>query len=66
MLRLLIHENLNRRILRGLKLRSPALDYLIVQDTELHGLLIRRYSLGLLAAPNPRHVAYRPRVPGGG
>lgn len=35
MLRLLIDENLDHRILRGLKLRFPALDSVVVQDTEL-------------------------------
>ena len=38
MLRLLIDENLNHRILRGLKLRSPGLDFVIVQKTELRGV----------------------------
>ena len=33
MLRLLIDENFNQRILRGLRLRMPALDYVIVQET---------------------------------
>jgi predicted nuclease of predicted toxin-antitoxin system len=37
MLRLLIDENLDHRILRGLKLRFPALDFVVVQDTELKG-----------------------------
>ena len=38
MLRLLIDENFNHRILRGLKLRLPHLDYVIVQETELQGI----------------------------
>ena len=38
MLRLLIDENFDRRILRGVKLRLPQLDYLAVQDTELKGI----------------------------
>ncbi len=38
MLRLLIDENFDHRILRGLKLRLPQLDYLAVQDTELKGI----------------------------
>jgi uncharacterized protein DUF5615 len=37
MLRLLLDENLNHRILRGLRLRSAGLDYVIVQNTELRG-----------------------------
>ena len=32
---LLIDENFNHRILRGLKRRLPALDYLLVQETEV-------------------------------
>lgn len=35
MVQLLIDENFNHRILRGLKLRLPALDYLLVQETEV-------------------------------
>jgi hypothetical protein len=38
MLPLLIDENFNQRILRGLRLRVPALDYLVVQETEMGGL----------------------------
>ena len=38
MLRLLIDENFNQRILRGLRLRVPALDVVIVQETPLRGL----------------------------
>lgn len=34
-MRFLINENFNQRILRGLKQRLPAIDYLIVQKTEL-------------------------------
>ena len=37
MLRLLIDENVNHRILRGVKLRLPAIDYVVVQKTELRG-----------------------------
>jgi hypothetical protein len=37
MLCLLIDENLDHRILRGLKLRLPALDFVVVQNTELKG-----------------------------
>ena len=37
MLRLLIDENLDQRILRGARLQLPSLDYLIVQETELQG-----------------------------
>ncbi len=33
MIQLLADENFNHRILRGLKLRLPALDYLLVQET---------------------------------
>ena len=32
---LLIDENFNHRILRGLRRRFPTLDYLLVQDTEV-------------------------------
>jgi hypothetical protein len=35
MVPLLIDENFNHRILRGLRRRLPALDYLLVQDTEV-------------------------------
>ncbi len=35
MLRILIDENLDQRILRGLRLQLPNLDYVIVQETEL-------------------------------
>jgi len=35
MLRLLIDENLDQRILRGLRLRVPVLDVVIVQDTAM-------------------------------
>jgi len=35
MVPLLIDENFNHRILRGLKRRLPALDYLLVQETEV-------------------------------
>ena len=35
MLRLLIDENFNQRILRGPRLRIPALDYVIVQETAM-------------------------------
>ncbi|PYP82362.1 MAG: hypothetical protein DMF61_26640 [Blastocatellia bacterium AA13] len=38
MLALLIDENFDQRILRGLRLRLPQLDYLIVQDIGLGGL----------------------------
>jgi hypothetical protein len=38
MLRLLIDENFNQRILRGLRLRIPALDYVIVQETTMQGM----------------------------
>ena len=38
MLRLLIDENFNQRILRGLRLRIPALDYVIVQETAMQGM----------------------------
>ena len=34
MLRLLIDENFDQRILRGLKLELPDIDYLVVQETE--------------------------------
>ncbi|MGI9105249.1 MAG: DUF5615 family PIN-like protein [Pyrinomonadaceae bacterium] len=38
MLRLLFDENVNQRILRGLKLRRPELDYVVAQDAGLKGL----------------------------
>jgi len=38
MLRLLIDENFDHRILRGVKLRLPQLDNLAVQETELKGI----------------------------
>jgi len=38
MLRLLIDENFNQRILRGLRLRLPSLDYVVVQETDMQGL----------------------------
>ncbi len=34
MLRLLIDENFDQRILRGLKLELPDIDYVVVQETE--------------------------------
>ena len=47
MLRLLIDENFDQRILRGLRLRLPQLDYVILQLAGLSGisdpnLLVRR------------------------
>ena len=38
MLRLLIDENFDQRILRGLRLEIPGIDYIVVQDTKLKGL----------------------------
>jgi len=38
MLRLLIDENFDQRILRGLRFQLPHLDYLVVQETGLKGL----------------------------
>ena len=38
MLRLLIDENFDQRILRGLRLRVPLLDYVVVQETAIQGL----------------------------
>lgn len=38
MLRLLIDENLDQRILRGLKLEIPGIDYILVQETTVKGL----------------------------
>lgn len=35
---MLIDENFNQRILRGLRLRVPLLDVVIVQDTAMQGL----------------------------
>jgi predicted nuclease of predicted toxin-antitoxin system len=37
MLRLLIDENLNHRILRGLKSRLPQLDYVVVRQIGMVG-----------------------------
>jgi hypothetical protein len=37
MLRLLIDENFNQRILRGLRLRLPSLEYVVVQETDMQG-----------------------------
>lgn len=37
MLRLLIDENIDHRILRGLKLRLPSLDFVLVKDIGLEG-----------------------------
>jgi|SRR5438876_8884803 len=37
MRRLLIDENLDQRILRGLRLRLPDLNFVIVQNTDLKG-----------------------------
>ena len=42
MLRLLIDENLAQRILRGLKLRIPALDAVRVQDTAGSPIFLKR------------------------
>ena len=38
MLRLLIDENFSHRILRGVKLLLPNLEYVVVQNTELQGV----------------------------
>ncbi len=38
MLRLLLDENFNHHILRGLKLRVPQLDYMTVQEVGLKGV----------------------------
>jgi predicted nuclease of predicted toxin-antitoxin system len=38
MLRLLIDENIDQRIIRGLKLRLPHLDYLLVQKIRMSGI----------------------------
>ncbi|MEO8436475.1 MAG: DUF5615 family PIN-like protein [Pyrinomonadaceae bacterium] len=38
MLRFLIDENFDQRILRGLRLRLPQLDYVVVQQAGLNGL----------------------------
>ncbi|HYK19172.1 MAG TPA: DUF5615 family PIN-like protein [Pyrinomonadaceae bacterium] len=38
MLRLLIDENISHRILRGLKLRLPQLDYVLVKQIGMSGL----------------------------
>src|SRR5712691_9854574 len=36
MIQLLVDENFNRRILRGLRRRIPGLNFLLVQDTEVY------------------------------
>ena len=38
MLRLVIDENFDQRILRGLRLRFPTLDFVVVQGTALQGV----------------------------
>ena len=38
MLLLLIDENFDQRILRGLRLEAPHVDYVVVQETKLKGL----------------------------
>ena len=38
MLRLLIDENLDQRILRAVKLEIPGIEYIVVQETTLKGL----------------------------
>jgi len=38
MLRLLIDENLDQRILRGLRSELPHVDYIVAQETKLKGL----------------------------
>jgi len=62
MLRLLIDENFDHRILRGVKLRLPQLDYLAVQDTELKG--IKDPPLLAWAAENNRVLVTHVRIPG--
>ena len=42
MRRILIDENFDQRILRGLKRQIERLDYVIVQETELAGSKIHR------------------------
>jgi hypothetical protein len=37
-MRLLLDENFNHHILRGLRLRAPTLDYVIAQRTEFQGV----------------------------
>jgi hypothetical protein len=37
MLRVLIDENVNQRLLRGLRLRLPSLDDMVVQETDRQG-----------------------------
>ena len=46
MLKLLIDENLDQRILRGLQLRVPDLSYTLVQETALAGAHDARYFNG--------------------
>lgn len=47
MLPVLIDENLDKRILRGLRLKVPSLNYVIVQETGLRSSAIPRYLPGL-------------------
>ena len=55
MLRLLIDENFDHRILRGVRLALPSLDYLTIQETDLSG---RRDPIVLeWAAHNERVIA---------
>jgi hypothetical protein len=52
MLELLIDENFDQRILRGVRLEVPHIDYLVVQETELKG--VRDPLLLAWAAENQR------------
>ena len=59
MLLLLIDENFNHRILRGLRLRVPALDVVIVQETAMQGLqdpLLLREAAGVCHSSAPHGV----------
>jgi predicted nuclease of predicted toxin-antitoxin system len=38
MIKFLIDENFNHRVLRGLTIRFPHLDYIVAQDTDLKGV----------------------------
>ena len=50
MIQLLVDENFNRRILRGLRRRIPGLNFLLVQDTELFQTEDPQFWIGLRQA----------------
>jgi hypothetical protein len=60
MLRLLINENFNQRILRGLRLRLPSLDYVVVQETDMQGLQDRERDRDKRERQGCGYMAYSP------